>query len=104
MRLIRAILLSGAALSTTACGVCADDLTGINGLEALDTGKLAIEAAPALPASKPAMSKYDTLSPPKATSEGAITHEILPSGASSGSPSISWSGYARTGIVYQGGN
>lgn len=103
MRLITALLLASAATTVMAAPLHADDLP--QGLEALDTGKLAIDAAPSLP---PLAEPPDlALSPPATrlpSGEAGAPGSAAPVPASPAAPAISWSGYTRAGVVYRRGN
>lgn len=116
MRITRALLLSGAALAAVASAARADDLTSLQSqLDALDLRALAIEAAPKLPEGSKAIvitkgkmpvvpGLEESAREKAAFGENGTTLKVLPSADSPASPSISWSGYAATGLVYQKSN
>lgn len=105
MQLARAVLLGSVALSAAASAAKADDpvATGA-GIEALDTSRLAIEAAPSLPdaGQLPAMTGASPGDPSAAGSTDPAP-EASPSAAPPAPPAISWSGYASSGLVYRSG-
>ncbi|MCA3554158.1 hypothetical protein [Aestuariivirga sp.] len=111
MRIIKAILMSGAALGAAlgaAPGMAVADGT-------VDVGKLAATAAPVQPSSMWLMtiSKTPDLEVPglpmttkEKNREGtaATTLRIVPATGGPAKGSISWSGYTRAGVVYKGSN
>ena len=107
MRIIRMLLLSGSALCAAASLALADDVPALDtGLAALNVGELAIAAAPVL--SKTTLPQTPGL-PLSARDKAAFgnratTLGILPSADAPAGPSVSWSGYARTGVIYHGAN
>jgi hypothetical protein len=107
MRIIRAMLLSGAALAASA-GVAMADGT-------VDVDKLAAQSAPVLPAGTRLLVISKTAQPevpglPLSTKElkrmgpNATTIRILPATDAPADGSVSWSGYTRAGVVYKGSN
>lgn len=111
MRLISAMLLSGVALTAAAGGAGAD---GTVPPEAVNVDELAAQAAPVLPLGTHLLTISKTPQPevpglPLSTKDknrmgpNATTIRILPATDAAGG-SVSWSGYARTGVIYKGGN
>lgn len=107
MRIIRAMLLSGATFVATAGLAAADD--------AVDMDKLAVQAAPVLPPGTRLMVISKSAQPevpglPLSTKEknrmgpNATTLRILPATDAPADGSVSWSGYTRTGVIYHGAN
>lgn len=107
MRIIKAMLLTGAALGAAA-GLAMADGT-------VDVDKLASQAAPVLPSSTWLMTITKTpnlevpglpLTTKEKNREGtaATTLRIIPAGDASASGAVSWSGYTRAGAVYHGSN
>ena len=110
MRIIAAFLLSGAALGALTCGALAD---GTSSLGSVDVDKLAATAAPALPAGTSLLAISKTPQPVvpglpltarerTAFGQTATTITILPATDAPASGAVSWSGYARAGVVYHG--
>lgn len=107
MRIIRAMLLSGAALVATAGFAVADG--------AIDVDKLAAQAAPVLPPGTRLMVISKSAQPevpglPLSTKDknrmgpSATTLSIIPATDAPADGSVSWSGYTRAGVVYHGSN
>ena len=107
MRMIRSMLLAGAALGAVAGTVLADD--------AVDLDELATQAAPVmLPGTRlMVISKTAPLEVPglpmttkEKLREGpsATTLRILPATGAAAGGAVSWSGYTRAGAVYHGSN
>ena len=107
MRIIRAMLLSGAALAATAGMTMADGT--------VDVDKLAAQAAPVLPPGTRLLVISKTAQPevpglPLSTKDknrmgpNATTIQILPATDAPANGSVSWSGYTRAGAVYKGSN
>ena len=107
MRIIRAILLGGAALGV-AGGVALADNT-------VDLDKLATQVAPVLPPGTRLMTISQTPQPevpglPLSTRDkarmgpNATTIQILPATDAPAEGAVSWSGYTRAGVVYHGAN
>ena len=112
MKSIKLALLGGAALAVTAAAAHADDLDALKAqIEALNARVAAMEAAPAVPAG------YSLL----AISEGPLSQtpglpmtnkqmaaygnqatyiSVLPTADAPAGATITWSGYARAGLVY----
>lgn len=106
VRVFAAALLGCTALSSPNGVVLADDAASPGAeIEALDTSRLAIEAAPVLPDAghSPALSGIPLRN--SATSDAAVSGpEAQPSAGPPAPPAINWSGYVNSGIVYRGGN
>ena len=107
MRIIRAMLLSSAALAVSASLAMADDT--------IDVDKLAAQAAPVLPPGTHLMVISKTAQPevpglPLSTKDknrmgpNATTLRILPATDAPADGSVSWSGYTRAGVIYKGSN
>lgn len=107
MRMIRAMLLCGAALGAVSGAAMADGT--------VDLDKLAAQAAPVLPPGTHIMviSKTGPLEVPglpmttkEKLREGpnATTLRILPATGAPVDGAVSWSGYTRAGAVYHGSN
>lgn len=107
MKIIRAMLVSGAALACTA-GIALADGT-------LDIDKLAAQAAPLLPPVPQLLAITKSAQPevpglPLSTKDksrmgpNATTIRILPATGAPADGSVSWSGYTRAGVVYHGSN
>lgn len=112
MRIIRSMLLSGAAIAALA-GVAVAD--GTAPPDAINLEALAATAAPRLPDGSKLMSISRTAQPEvpglplsardkAALGDTATTLRILPADGTGANGSISWSGYTRAGVVYQGTN
>lgn len=94
----------------------AGDTVTIGGdLQPLDPGSLAVTIDPAQPAAAaplavsrtplPAVPGLPLSAKDKATfGDQATTIGVLPSAGAPQGPSVSWSGYARAGVVYHGSN
>lgn len=113
MKSIKMALLGGAALAVTAAGAQADDLEALKAqIETLNARVAAMEAAPSMPAG------YQLL----AVSEGELSEtpglgftareragygnkstviSVLPTADAPAGTTITWSGYARAGLVYR---
>jgi hypothetical protein len=112
MKSIKLALLGGAALAVTSAAAHADDLDALKGqIEALNARVAAMEAAPAVPAgySLLAVSEgprvvtpglTDTNSQIAAMGNQATYISILPTADAPAGATITWSGYARAGLVY----
>ena len=107
MRILRAMLLSGAALACTTAITMADGT--------VDIDKLAAQAAPDLPPGTQLLVISKTAQPeipglPLSTKDksrmgpNATTIRILPATDAPADGSVSWSGYTRAGVVYHGAN
>jgi hypothetical protein len=107
MRILRAMVLSGAALASLA-GLAMADGT-------VDVDKLAAQAAPVLPTGSQWLTISKTAQPeipglPLSTKEksrmgpNATTIRILPATDAPADGAVSWSGYTRAGVVYHGSN
>ncbi|PZF78508.1 hypothetical protein DK847_01470 [Aestuariivirga litoralis] len=105
MRIMTAMLLAGVALVAQAGAAMADGT--------IDVDKLAAQAAPVLPPGTRLMVISKTAQPevpglPLSTKDlnrmgpNATTIRILPATGEAGDGSVSWSGYTRTGVIYQG--
>lgn len=105
MRIIRSLLMSGAALAVTT-GLAMADGT-------IDIDKLAAQAAPVVPPGTRLLVISKTAQPevpglPLSTKEknrmgpNATTIRILPATDAPADGSVSWSGYTRAGVVYHG--
>ena len=107
MRIIRSILLGGAALGAATVVALADNT--------VDLDKLASQVAPVLPPGTRLMTISQTPQPevpglpltPKDKARmgpNATTIRILPATDAPAEGSVSWSGYTRAGVVYHGAN
>lgn len=115
--LVRLVLLACVAtVSPVAVHAWAGDVVTLeSGLQPLDPSTLAVTADKALPeANRPlVVSKTPIPVVPglplsnrekAAFGDQATTVTVLPSADGTQSPSVSWSGYARAGVVYHGSN
>lgn len=107
MRIIRAMLLGGAALGPVAGSAMADG--------SIDMDKLAAQAAPVLPPGSHVVvisrtAPLEVPGLPMTTKEklregpNATTLRILPATGAAADGAVSWSGYSRAGVVYHGSN
>ena len=112
MRMIRAMLLGGVALSAAAGGAWAG---GTAPPEAVDVDQLAAQTAPVLPLGTHLLTISKTPQPevpglPLSTKDknrmgpNATTLRILPATDAPADGSVSWSGYTRAGVIYKGSN
>lgn len=113
MKSIKMALLGGAALAVTAAGAQADDLEALKAqIEELNSRVAAMEVAPSVPAGYQLM----TISEgelPETPGLGFTAREragygnkatvigVLPTADAPAGTTITWSGYARAGLVYQ---
>ncbi|MFN4141264.1 hypothetical protein [Aestuariivirga sp.] len=113
MKKIKLALLGGAALAVSAAGAQADDLDALKAqIEALNTRMAAMEAAPAVPAGYQlltisegelpqvpglGMKRGDRLS----YGNEATIISVMPTADAPAGTSITWSGQARAGLVYE---
>ena len=112
MKSIKMALLGGAALAVTAAGAQADDLEALKAqIEALNARVAAMETAPAVPAGYQliAISEGQTKQTPGlemsarerfAYGDKATVISVLPTADAPAGATITWSGYARAGLVY----
>lgn len=112
MRIIRAMLLGGVALTAAAGGAWAD---GTVPTDAVDVDALAAQAAPVLPLGTHLLTISKTPQPelpglPLSTKDKnrmgptATTIRILPATDVPSGGAVSWSGYASSGVTYKGSN
>lgn len=113
MKSIKLALMGGAALAVTSAAAHADDLDALKAqIETLNARVAAMEAAPAVPAgySLLAVSEgprvvtpglTDTQSQIAAMGNQATYISILPTADAPAGATITWSGYARAGLVYK---
>jgi hypothetical protein len=112
MKMIKMALLGGAALAVTSVGAKADDLEALKAqIEALNTRVAAMETAPSVPAGYQliAVSEGELQQTPglgftarerAAYGNQATIISVLPTADAPAGTTISWSGYARAGLVY----
>lgn len=112
MKSIKLALMGGAALAVTTAAAHADDLDALKAqIETLNARVAAMEAAPAVPAgySLLAISEgprvntpglTDTASTIAAFGNQATYISVLPTADAPAGATITWSGYARAGLVY----
>lgn len=111
MSLIRKVVLSGLALTAVTAVASAGETT-LPVADTLDVGKLAADAAPVLPPGDPVVISKGVqpevpglpLSSRDRAAFGDTAHTIgvLPMSDAAKGPSVSWSGYAQTGVIYKG--
>jgi hypothetical protein len=113
MKSIKLALMGGAALAVTAAAAHADDLDALKAqIEALNARVAAMEAAPAVPAGYQllAISEGDIQETPglgwqpherRAYGDKATVISVLPTADAPAGATISWSGYAYAGLLYQ---
>ncbi|MFM8745290.1 MAG: hypothetical protein ACKOED_01280 [Aestuariivirga sp.] len=113
MKSIKLALMGGAALAVTSAAAHADDLDALKAqIETLNARVAAMEAAPAVPAgySLLAISEgprvvtpglNDTASTIAAFGDKATYISVLPTADAPAGATITWSGYARAGLVYK---
>lgn len=113
---IRLALLGSAALAVAAGTARADELAGLKSqIAALDSRVAAMEAAPDLPQGFRLLSiseggLQETPGAPLSAREvaayggGATFIAVMPTGDAPAGAIISWSGYTRAGVVYEGQN
>ncbi len=112
MKSIKLALLGGAALAVTSAAAHADELDALKAqIEALNARMAAMEAAPAVPAgySLLAISEGPQVQTPglpmtnrqmAAFGNEATYISVLPTADAPAGATITWSGYARAGLVY----
>jgi hypothetical protein len=112
MKSIKMALLGGAALAVTAAGAQADDLEALKAqIESLNARVAAMEAAPAVPSGYQlvAISKGELQQTPGLDltareranyGDRSTIISVLPTADAPAGAVISWSGYARAGLVY----
>ena len=113
MKSIKMALLGGAALAVTAAGAQADDLEALKAqIETLNSRVAAMEAAPAVPAGYQliAVSEGELEATPglgfsarelAGYGNQSTVISVLPTADAPAGTTISWSGYARAGLVYK---
>jgi hypothetical protein len=112
MKSIKMALLGGAALAVTAAGAQADDLEALKAqIEALNARVAAMESAPSVPAGYQllAISQGERQDTPGlemsarerfAYGDKATVISVIPTADAPAGATITWSGYARAGLVY----
>ena len=112
MKMIKMALLGGAAMAVTAAGAQADDLEALKAqIETLNARVAAMETAPAVPAGYAlvAISEGDLPQTPglemsardkAAYGNKATVISVLPTADAPAGTTITWSGFARAGLVY----
>jgi len=112
MKSIKLALLGGAALAVSAAAAHADELDALKAqIETLNARVAAMEAAPAVPAGYQliAISEGDRVNTPglEWTGRGLAAYgnkatyiSVLPTADAPAGATITWSGYARAGLVY----
>ena len=113
MKMTKMALLAGAALAVTTAGAQADDLEALKAqIETLNARVAAMETAPSVPAGYQliAVSKGELQQTPglhMSARERALfgnrstVISVLPTADAPAGATISWSGYARAGLVYE---
>jgi len=113
MKMIKMALLAGAAVAVSAAGAQADDLEALKAqIETLNARVAAMETAPAVPAGYAlvAISEGDLPQTPglemsardkAAYGNKATVISVLPTADAPAGTTITWSGYARAGLVYE---
>jgi hypothetical protein len=113
MKMTKMALLAGAALAVTTVGAQADDLNALKAqIEALNARVAAMETAPSVPAGYQliAVSEGDLQQTPgldmtarelAAYGTKSTVISVLPTADAPAGTTISWSGYARAGLVYK---
>ncbi|WP_395661292.1 hypothetical protein [Aestuariivirga sp.] len=113
MNSMKMALLAGAAIAVTAAGAQADDLEALKAqIETLNARVAAMETAPAVPAGYQliAVSEGDMQATPglgfsakelAAYGSKSTIISVLPTADAPAGTTISWSGYARAGLVYK---
>jgi hypothetical protein len=113
MRMIKMALLGGAAMAVTAAGAHANDLDALKAqIEELNTRMAAMETAPSVPAGYQliAVSEGELQQAPglgmtarelAAYGNKATIISVLPTADAPAGTTISWSGFARAGLVYE---
>jgi len=113
MKSIKLALMAGAAVAVSAAAAQAEDLESLKAqIEALNARIAAVEAAPAVPTGYQliAISEGDLKQTPglemtarerAAYGKKATYISVLPTADAPAGATISWSGYARAGLVYQ---
>ena len=116
MKMIKMALLGGAAVAVSAAAAQADDLDALKAqIETLNARVAAMEAAPAVPAgySLLAVSEGDRINTPgleltarekAGYGDRATIISVLPTADAPAGTTITWSGYARAGLVYENTN
>jgi len=112
MKSIKMALLAGAAIAVSAAAAQADDLEALKAqIETLNARVAAMEAAPSVPAgySLLAISEGERVNTPglgmstreaAAYGDKATIISVLPTADAPAGTTITWSGYARAGLVY----
>jgi hypothetical protein len=112
MKMTRMALLAGAALAVTTAGAQADDLDALKAqIESLNARVAAMETAPSVPAGYQliAVSEGELQQAPglgmtarelAAYGNTSTIISVLPTADAPAGATISWSGYARSGLVY----
>jgi hypothetical protein len=112
MKMTKMALLAGAALAVTTAGAKADDLDALKAqIESLNARVAAMETAPSVPAGYQliAVSEGELQAAPglgltarerAAFGNKATIISVLPTADAPAGATISWSGYARAGLVY----
>ena len=113
MKMIKMALLGGAAMAVSAAGAQADDLDALKAqIETLNARVAAMETAPSVPAgySLLAVSEGERINTPgleltarekAGYGDRATIISVLPTADAPAGTTISWSGYARAGLVYE---
>jgi hypothetical protein len=113
MKMIKMALLGGAAMAVTAASAKADDLEALKAqIDSLNTRIAAMEAAPSVPTGYQliAISEGELQQTPglsmsnrelAAYGNKATVISVLPTADAPAGTTITWSGYARAGLVYQ---
>jgi hypothetical protein len=113
MKSIKMALLAGAAVAVTAAGAQADDLEALKAqIEELNSRVAAMETAPSVPTGYQliAVSEGELRQTPglemsfrerQAYGNRSTVISVLPTADAPAGTTISWSGYARAGVVYQ---
>ena len=113
MKMTKMALLAGAALAVTTAGAQADELTALKAqIESLNARVAAMETAPSVPSGYQliAVSEGDLQQTPglgmsareiAAYGNKSTIISVLPTADAPAGTTISWSGYARAGLVYK---
>ena len=113
MKMIKMALLGGAAMAVTAASAQADDLEALKAqIDALNTRVAAMETAPSVPTGYQliAISEGELQETPglgftarerAAYGTKSTVISVLPTADAPAGTTITWSGYARAGLVYQ---
>lgn len=113
MKSIKMALLGGAAIAVSTAGAHADQLQDLKAqVEALNARVAAMETAPSVPAGYQllAVSKGDAVQVPglgnsdrdRVANSNATIISVMPTADAPAGTTISWSGYVRAAIVYNG--